>query len=124
ALASRWSGSPLPTAMPPLAWRQFHHRRFAANKVLRPPVFLGETRIENSAEIHVAGVPARAQYHAPSGLDVQGLALVRHRDSQNPAGELFLPDEARHAVPQQNLHTELSRAGFERTHQRRPIPSR
>ena len=33
-------------------------------------VFLGETRIENSAEIHVAGVPAGAQDHARSGLDV------------------------------------------------------
>ena len=33
-------------------------------------IFLGETRIENSTKIHVAGVPARAQHDAFSCLNV------------------------------------------------------
>ena len=87
-------------------------------------VFLGESRIENSAEIHVAGVPARAQNHALPGLDVESLALARYRDSEDPARELFFPNEARHAVPQQYLHAELSHARFEWPHERGAVRAR
>ncbi len=52
------------------------------------------------------------------------LAFVRRGDSQNSSGKLLLPDEACHAVFQENLHAQFFRAGFERAHQRRAVSSR
>src|SRR5216683_8417150 len=49
---------------------------------------------------------------------------MRRGDSQNSSGELLLSYKARHAVPQENLHAEFFRAGFERPHQRGAVSAR
>ncbi len=56
-------------------------------------------------------------------FDVQRLALVRRGNAQNFSGKSVLADDARHAVPQEKLHAEFSRARFQRTHQRGAVAS-
>ena len=80
-------------------------------------VFLRQARVENSAKVDVAAGAAGSEYDAFARTDVQGLTFMSDLDSQNSSRRRLLPNEARHAVLQENLHASLAGRGFERANE-------
>src|SRR5437879_8512659 len=66
---------------------------------------------------------SRADNHAFPGLNVEGLALARSRNAENPSRKLAFSNDTGHAVPQQDLHAKLSCARFQRPHEGSSISS-